>query len=831
MKKILLTLCALIAAASGAWGQTTVTICDNAKYCSNYGTWSNENSNSTTFTTNDASGLAGVTITSEDIDGTTAYVMNQGYYSSSYKYTYQIKATKHYSYKITLTAPEGYIITGYNLTTMKTSTNKNSTNCKVTAADGTGTAYFNTAGTNLSVSGLSGNSTYFTVESYTTDSSVELNIFYFTITVAEASSSTVDVTYKVVYDDEVVNTSAATTQNVGDAPSLPLYNKRAYCTYTYYSDEACNSELTTLTSSSTPVYAKCTYSGPFNFASSAEDATTNGYWTAFKLADSNNYVYCNNSSLAYTTTIAVDNKYQWAIIGNPYGYRLYNRGAGDDNEGAGYLNSSSVPSTNGGSTSSFNFDNTGITFELFRMSGRTSNDEFVSVIKGTNTNSHSGTVINYAASNLYIWCGLNNTGFYCYGNYMSGLSTSFLRPADVPSYSSLVDTYITPWYDAAGDGYFTISEDTKTALDEAGYTAATTSCNETTYNSLLAIVTENIKFPATGFYRIKTTQGFSDRGGTVVNYIGLYTNSEGTSTLQGVQTGSQTADLGTIVYLTKGESSTYTTTYTMQLQGLNVQACNAANTAVTATSDANTVTFGISTPGQCYIQVGSSTTYSLHLANTNNAGSNANVVAYNHDSGASQWIVEAAEDATVSLNAVGDNTYATLCAPFQVSSIDGASAYTISSLSTTEAEVSAASTPIAAGTPVLLQGTAASATLTIGSNYVTAPVSSTLTGTFVDLTVTEGTDYFLGTDGSKVGFFKWYGTTLKANRAYLKNETVNPVSGGVKGFVLNFDNLETGINGMSEENGNKVFYDLSGRRVNTPTRGLYIVNGKKVAIK
>ena len=35
----------------------------------------------------------------------------------------------------------------------------------------------------------------------------------------------------------------------------------------------------------------------------------------------------------------------------------------------------------------------------------------------------------------------------------------------------------------------------------------------------------------------------------------------------------------------------------------------------------------------------------------------------------------------------------------------------------------------------------------------------------------------------------------------------------------------------SQSTGNDIFYDLSGRRVNHPTKGLYIVNGKKVFLK
>ena len=44
--------------------------------------------------------------------------------------------------------------------------------------------------------------------------------------------------------------------------------------------------------------------------------------------------------------------------------------------------------------------------------------------------------------------------------------------------------------------------------------------------------------------------------------------------------------------------------------------------------------------------------------------------------------------------------------------------------------------------------------------------------------------------------------------------------------------VETGISEVKTENGKvKGFYDLQGRKVETPTRGIYIINGKKIFIK
>ena len=57
-----------------------------------------------------------------------------------------------------------------------------------------------------------------------------------------------------------------------------------------------------------------------------------------------------------------------------------------------------------------------------------------------------------------------------------------------------------------------------------------------------------------------------------------------------------------------------------------------------------------------------------------------------------------------------------------------------------------------------------------------------------------------------------------------------------KGFTLSFDGGTTAIDAITDQtaadvNGaTKVYYDLQGRRVQNPTKGIYIVNGKKVVI-
>jgi hypothetical protein len=85
-----------------------------------------------------------------------------------------------------------------------------------------------------------------------------------------------------------------------------------------------------------------------------------------------------------------------------------------------------------------------------------------------------------------------------------------------------------------------------------------------------------------------------------------------------------------------------------------------------------------------------------------------------------------------------------------------------------------------------------------------------------------------------VGFYRLSSTgTILANRAYLTSgATVAAAAAAAREFFA-FDAAITGIenvNAQDSEDDVKTF-DLQGRRVATPAKGVYIVNGKKVIMK
>ena len=133
---------------------------------------------------------------------------------------------------------------------------------------------------------------------------------------------------------------------------------------------------------------------------------------------------------------------------------------------------------------------------------------------------------------------------------------------------------------------------------------------------------------------------------------------------------------------------------------------------------------------------------------------------------------------------------------------------------------------IPAGKAVILKSTAASITLTPATTTATLD-GNALQGTATEIT-NPGDAYVLNKKAGVVGFYKLQADkTIGANKAYLT------YSGSLAPEFFGFDGNTTSINEVrgKMEDVSGEYYDLQGRRVSQPTKGLYIVNGKKVVIK
>ena len=138
---------------------------------------------------------------------------------------------------------------------------------------------------------------------------------------------------------------------------------------------------------------------------------------------------------------------------------------------------------------------------------------------------------------------------------------------------------------------------------------------------------------------------------------------------------------------------------------------------------------------------------------------------------------------------------------------------------------------VPAGTGVLLR--AKNGTTAFGVPVTTASADDVTGNIFVrgnDAAVATGSgpyNYVLGKKSGVVGFYKANGAVVNTDKAYLQTTIA------AARIDFNFDNedataIET-IKAQNAENGE--FFDLQGRKVANPTKGLYIVNGKKVIIK
>jgi len=199
--------------------------------------------------------------------------------------------------------------------------------------------------------------------------------------------------------------------------------------------------------------------------------------------------------------------------------------------------------------------------------------------------------------------------------------------------------------------------------------------------------------------------------------------------------------------------------------------------------------------------------------------------------GQGTWSIEPVESLPVTFK----GQFASFYSPVDLEIPDGVKVYTgtLNGDKLLLSEITTGTLPHATG--VILEFERYSAEATDAENTKEFNILSTSTDGTSDLlgataaqTVPENSTLVLGKNvEDKWGIYKYSGTTLGGFKAYMDM----PASGSVKGFAFTFGDADAIANVLNgEENVNEV-YDLSGRRVNAPARGLYIVNGKKVVIK
>ena len=195
------------------------------------------------------------------------------------------------------------------------------------------------------------------------------------------------------------------------------------------------------------------------------------------------------------------------------------------------------------------------------------------------------------------------------------------------------------------------------------------------------------------------------------------------------------------------------------------------------------------------------------------------------------WILEEVTDeaSLPKLTKTMTGEYATIAAPVSLVIPEGIKAYKAQA-NGDKATLTEVTGIIPAGTAVVLQKTGE------GNDYVfkfdataaSQDESNNLVGVYAETAIPTTTNaYVLAQPADKnIGFYLLDATerVLGANKAYL---SVPNDAAGVKAFVLDLGDL-TGIN-STEVAGEEVYYDLQGRRVLKPVKGIYVTkSGKKV---
>ena len=314
-----------------------------------------------------------------------------------------------------------------------------------------------------------------------------------------------------------------------------------------------------------------------------------------------------------------------------------------------------------------------------------------------------------------------------------------------------------------------------------------------------------------GIYRIKDAVGY------------LCVNPDGT-----LSKTTDPSNLGTIFTAIKQTDGTY------RIQAQDRTIATANGSTVTLSEDA-TISLYHGTNNE-YISLG------------NDKYVNADVLAGNVGA---EWTFAAVETTDTHLptidlstpttgSASSDCTYRTFYADFPLTLSEGR-AYTIT-LSGHVATANPINGTIPAGTPVLIvtgeddDDSATSISIIPQLNDLDlagfSDEENVLRGTCLPIATASiaGNVYVFSQREGVPGFYRYNGTTLGANKAYL---VLGAAAANPSSFSIQFpDDETTGVEVIPTADGDtNTYYDLSGRRVTSPTTGVYVLDGKKVLVK
>ena len=181
------------------------------------------------------------------------------------------------------------------------------------------------------------------------------------------------------------------------------------------------------------------------------------------------------------------------------------------------------------------------------------------------------------------------------------------------------------------------------------------------------------------------------------------------------------------------------------------------------------------------------------------------------------FTLEKVTELPLTMTTVAEANYSTLYLPVNVK-VSGAEVFGAKLSGSKLEAVAATNGEVPANTGVILKSNTTTATATIVETA--AAVESELAGV-VRTTATPANSFVFSIVGGELGFYRFGGDEIKANKAYYTSTLP------VQGFGLSFDVINA-IKQADTTKSGQAIYDLSGRRVQKAAKGVYIVGGKKV---
>lgn len=205
-------------------------------------------------------------------------------------------------------------------------------------------------------------------------------------------------------------------------------------------------------------------------------------------------------------------------------------------------------------------------------------------------------------------------------------------------------------------------------------------------------------------------------------------------------------------------------------------------------------------------------------------------VATNHTDTGYDWTIEAVTALPLTISEVG---WSTFYAPVPVTIPAEVTAY-IAGIEGTTCTLTQVTGTVPANTGLILyKQDGGNVEMAIAESGTTDVTGNALVGGTNTVNPETGYTYYAlqrkRGDDTKVGLYQYAGE-LKGFRAFYRAASASPEANAA-GF--SFDTIITGIDGILGTDGTNdgKIYDLSGRRLNKPAKGLNIIGGKKVLVK